>query len=101
MLFNKIKTIAMQDLMTKLEKEDFLLIDVREKEEFQNGHILNAINKPLSNIEKVTLDKPAFIICQSGIRSRNATKYLSKKGYDVTNVDGGMNAYSGKVVVKK
>lgn len=98
MLFHKIKSIDIKQLETKRQTENILIVDVREKEEYQSGHIPNAINMPLSHIEQVQLDKPAYIICQSGMRSRSATKYLTKKGYDVTNVTGGMHAYTGKVV---
>lgn len=38
------------------------------------------------------------MICQSGMRSRQAAKILTKKGYQVTNVRGGMNQWTGKTV---
>lgn len=98
MLFQKIKSITTNELEQLLATENICVIDVREKEEYQSGHIEQAQNMPLSNIESFTLKQPAYIICQSGMRSRNATKFFTKKGYDVTNVSGGMSAWKGKVV---
>ena len=37
------------------------------------------------------------MICQSGMRSRQAAKALLKKGYQVKNVSGGMNAWHGQI----
>lgn len=63
-----------------------ILIDVRSKQEFNEGHINGAINIPLSDINKLTnmvKDKKKYIIlyCSSGIRSKKAQKELISKGY--------------------
>ncbi len=66
-----------------------LIIDVRTKEEYQEGYVKNSINIPLDTInmiEKEISDKTTqvFIYCRSGVRSKEATEILLKKGY--TNV---------------
>lgn len=63
-----------------------IVIDVRSKQEFNEGHINGAINIPLSDINKLTnmvKDKKKYIIlyCSSGIRSKKAQKELISKGY--------------------
>lgn len=77
------------------------ILDVREVDEFQNGHIPGAINLPLSELAQTyhQLDKeqPYFVICRSGARSANASEFLGNQGYDVTNVMGGMSAWRGAV----
>ncbi|WP_082680404.1 rhodanese-like domain-containing protein [Caviibacter abscessus] len=73
-------------------KEDMVLIDVRKEEEYKEGHIKGSKNIPLDKIESFCGDKnkKVYVICRSGRRSKIATKYLNKKGYDAYNVLGGM-----------
>ncbi|TDW25276.1 rhodanese-related sulfurtransferase [Breznakia blatticola] len=100
MFFSKVKSISTSELATKIqEQKDIEIIDVREKDEFRSGHIKEAKNVPLSNFDVSKIKKqPLYVICQSGIRSKQAYQYLRKQGYDVTNVSGGMNAWKGKMV---
>lgn len=76
------------------------LIDIREPEEFRYGSILTAKNIPMGNIlstpsKYLIKDKKYYIICQSGARSARTVKALSKEGYKVVNVAGGVGRYSG------
>ncbi|WP_213016847.1 rhodanese-like domain-containing protein [Desemzia sp. RIT 804] len=71
------------------------IIDVRETHEFRNGHIPGAKNVPLKKVNQYTPNSKTYVICQSGMRSKKATKMLLKQGYDVINVRGGMLSWSG------
>ena len=79
-----------------------VLLDVREKEEYAQGHIPESRNMPLSRIHDVEdeiLDKstPLFVYCLSGGRSSQATAFLQRAGYTaVTNI-GGISAYKGEI----
>ena len=79
-----------------------LLIDVREKDEFNSGHISEAVNIPLSVIDKFDLsisrDTPIFLYCLRGSRSKRATGILKKKGYANVKSIGGIAGYKGKLV---
>lgn len=82
--------------------ENAILLDVRTKEEYKEGHIEGSINIPLQEIQKaaerIEKDAIVFVYCLSGARSRQATQQLKKMGYsNVTNI-GGINRYRGKVV---
>ena len=75
-------------------KKEAILLDVRTKIEYDNAHIKNALHVPLQeikeNIDKIKqLNKPIITYCQSGMRSRNATKILRLEGIDAIN-GGGM-----------
>ena len=103
-LCTQIKSITTTELATHLRnnqtKEE--VIDVREPYEYKKGHIRGAINIPLGQVSGASLvpGKKYFVICQSGMRSKNASKILSKMNYNVTNVTGGMLSWHGKVTRK-
>jgi len=80
-----------------------LLIDVRELHEFKRSHIRGATNIPLSQlgqrIKDIPLDKSLFLYCQSGMRSRQAARALSKQGYkNIANLNGGIMSWRGQTV---
>ena len=96
------KEISAQDVQQRLESGEKLnLIDVREVEELQEGHVQGIINIPLGLLEfrlhELDKNKPYIIICRSGGRSGQATQFLTSYGYDTTNMVGGMLAWEGKV----
>ncbi|MFD0711372.1 rhodanese-like domain-containing protein [Paenibacillus sp. GCM10027626] len=98
------KEITTDQLAAKLNAGDGLqLIDVRELDEWEDGHIAEAKHIALSELtERVSeLDEshsPIYIICRSGNRSSKACGYLTAQGYDVINVLGGMMSWTGDVV---
>lgn len=69
-----------------LENTQPLLIDVRETNEYADGHIPGAINIPMrtltQNLDKIPADQPVFIYCGSGLRSGTALTALGLLGYD-------------------
>ncbi|WP_409370568.1 rhodanese-like domain-containing protein [Lysinibacillus sp. 38-6] len=77
------------------------LIDVREVEEVQEGHIPGVIHMPLGLLEfrmhELNKNEPYIIVCRSGARSGRATQFLESQGFDVTNMVGGMLAWEGEV----
>ena len=77
------------------------LIDVREVEEVEAGHIPGIINIPLGVLElrMPELDKKEkyIVVCRSGKRSGMATQLLESHGFDVTNMVGGMMEWQGEV----
>ncbi|MFM0610811.1 rhodanese-like domain-containing protein [Streptococcus suis] len=94
------ESLSLQDLPKVLEDKNTKLLDVREVDEFTNGHIPQAINQPLSQLDQFEVDKNKYylIICQSGMRSQRATDYLTSQGYQAVNVQGGMNAWTGDII---
>jgi rhodanese-related sulfurtransferase len=95
------KKICAKQLEEKLKAgEQLNIIDVREDEEVATGKIPGAKHIPLGQIperlNELVKDKPYYIVCRSGGRSGQACAFLSAKGYDVTNVEGGMLAWEGE-----
>ncbi len=80
-----------------------MLVDVREKSEYANGHIEGSRNIPLSQISKTTSaihdkDMPIYVYCQSGSRSRKAKSELEKLGYTNVKNIGGIDDFKGRLV---
>ncbi|MBW7453808.1 rhodanese-like domain-containing protein [Paenibacillus sepulcri] len=96
--------ITASELETRLrEGEKLSVIDVREPDEWQSGHIAEAVSIPLSEfVERVgeltDFEEPIYLVCRSGNRSGKACDYLSAQGYEVVNMAGGMLSWPGDVV---
>ena len=98
---NSIKEITPQELLEKLEANEHVqVIDVREVDEWNAGHIKQAKLIPLGflphRIDELDKNTPIVMVCRSGARSNMATEYLSEQGYDVANMVGGMLAWPGE-----
>lgn len=77
-------------------EKDYIILDVREQEEFEAGHIKDALLLPYTDIdekaEEILPDKDAQILvyCRSGRRSKIAAERLSKLGYTNIKEFGGI-----------
>ena len=83
------------------------VLDVRASGEFEAGHLPNARNIPLDDLERrageLPAGRPVIVCCATGSRSAKAAASLRKAGrQDVFNLDGGLNAWrqAGLPVVK-
>lgn len=77
----------------ELVENNACIIDVREKREFEAGHLINAKNIPFSEfrqrLDEIPKDRPVYVHCRSGQRSYNVVVALQQLGYDnVYNVSG-------------
>ena len=92
--------ISMQDFYEKYNNEGLTILDVRETHEYAAGHIPSAENFPLSTLgtdfSKLDKDQKYYVICQAGGRSAKAYDFLDEQGFDVINVEGGMNNWPGE-----
>lgn len=80
-----------------------VLLDVRTKNEYRSGHVRGSVNLPLQNIENAKnlisdRDKPVFVYCLSGARSRRAVASLKAMGYTNVRNIGGISSYRGETV---
>ncbi|KGE15976.1 Rhodanese-like protein [Sphingobacterium deserti] len=74
-----------------------LVLDVRTPKEFEQGTLPRAQNFNWKNseefkqsAEKLDRSRPIYIFCQSGIRSARAARYLREQGFEVFELDGGL-----------
>ncbi|MGV2927822.1 rhodanese-like domain-containing protein [Macrococcus capreoli] len=99
------KTITLDALMDTLNTgTDAILLDVREQDEFDAGHIPQAQLLPLSQIEKqatqLNKDNEYIIICKKGGRAQRAGEYLDQLGFNVTVAEQGMDDWTGEVKIE-
>ena len=99
-----VKTVNQDEFRQGYRKAQ--LIDVREPNEYEAGHVLGARNIPLSQLKmrksEIRPDKPVFLYCQNGMRSGRAAQFLYRKGYkDLTQLEGGFKKWTGKIKAKK
>ena len=75
-----------------------LLLDVRERNEWQTGHAPQAMHLALGQLEEhlaeLPVDRLIVAVCRSGRRSAMAADLLSRRGYRVANLTGGMTAWA-------
>ena len=101
-VFGGFGAIAEVDVPTVSVREAYdrdpsvLLIDVREVNEYEEGHAGGSVLHPLSTFlaSDVAADGPVHVICRSGNRSGTATRALRAAGVDAYNVEGGMLAWA-------
>ena len=76
-----------------------LLVDVREPDEYAEGHVPGAVLIPMGQLANRAgeIDKasPVFVICASGNRSSAMTDLLRSAGFDAVSVAGGTSAWTG------
>lgn len=96
--------ITADELQAKLEAgESINLIDVREPDEWEAGHIAQARNIPLSEFtaranEVHVVEGDVIVICRSGARSGRVCEFLTQQGFEVSNVSDGNLGWHGPVV---
>lgn len=80
-------------MVRKLVEEKAYIVDVREKDEYEAGHIIGSVNIPLSElrnrVDEIPKDRPVYLHCRSSQRSYNAIMALQGRGFEnLYNISG-------------
>jgi rhodanese-related sulfurtransferase len=100
-MFGRTKKININDGYAAYQKHPgAYLIDVREDEEFAEGHLPGAVNVPLSRLEQIRQkveekDSLVYLYCRSGIRAEKAKRQMNAWGYNNVVSIGGILDYKG------
>lgn len=85
------------DPVTANERDDLFLLDVREMEEWQAGHVTGSKHIPMSELgarqRELPTDQTILCICRSGRRSAMVTSALREAGFTAENLEGGLLAW--------
>jgi rhodanese-related sulfurtransferase len=74
-----------------------VVLDVREQDEWEAGHIPGALHIPLGELTARAGELPAeqvVVVCRVGARSARAVAWLNRSGHDTLNLDGGMQVWA-------
>ena len=90
--------ISPQNLVELSNNETAFIVDLRDSEQFQNGHITNSINIPFLNLSnrtnEIPQDKSVILVCEMGNVSPNAGELLKKEGFkELLILKGGINEW--------
>ena len=93
-------TIEVGPARELIESDELLVVDVREIDEYDGGHIPAAVNMPLQEMSQYQAmlpedhEAPVLVVCQTGVRSLSGALFLSSLGYrDVRSINGGTSAW--------
>ena len=96
-------TIGTQELVRLVNKDNAVVLDVRERSEFDEGHIVDAVNIPYGSLESRIdelakyKEKPVVIACKMGQHSGAAGTLLQKNGFtNVVRLSGGYSEWRGQ-----
>ena len=90
--------MAQNLILQQIGNDNFIILDVRTKEEFDSGHLTNAVNidynkdKPL--LKTLKKDHTYLVYCHSGRRSQLAIDYMKNNGFlSLFNISGGIQSW--------
>jgi len=90
-------SVTPNQLSTMVNQRDAVVLDIREHNDFKNGHIPGSINIPLAKIgERVaelhkSREKPVIVVCKMGQSATSVTKRLKEDGFaEVYRLGGGL-----------
>lgn len=103
------KGVSTAEATTMINRENALVLDIREKTDFKTGHLVNALNIPFASLSSRIgeLEKyrkqPIVLVCKSGQTVGAAGKMLREQGFDAVRMKGGMMEWNAQnlPVVKK
>jgi rhodanese-related sulfurtransferase len=89
---------VVSELANEDETQRPVIVDVREQDEWEGGHIADAMHIPLSQFRarygEIPQDREVVLVCHLGERSQMAAAFLRRMGYEhAINLRGGMDAW--------
>ncbi|WP_077327629.1 rhodanese-like domain-containing protein [Virgibacillus siamensis] len=98
-----INEVTPEEVEEMIEKENDVIIDVREDDEVAQGMIEGAkhikLEKIPDSLQELDKNKHYVMVCRSGRRSMSAAAFMDEHGFHVSSMAGGMLDWKGEVVV--
>ncbi len=100
--FRKYQAVSPMEATGLINRQDAVLLDVRETHEYNAGHIADSVHIPLAKLASRLNEleshkgKPIIVLCQTGNRSNSACNSLIKGGFEtVYSLRGGLVEWQG------
>lgn len=97
------KGVGPQQAVMLINRSDAIVVDVRDKKEFESGHIVDSIHIPLAKLDqrvtelKKYQDKPVIVVCKLGQHSGDAAKKIQAAGHEqVFKLSGGVTEWKAQ-----
>ena len=97
------KSVGPAAAVMMINRRDAIVVDIREKKEFDTGHIVDSINIPMPKLsQRITelqkhKDKPIVVVCKLGQQSAEAVKLLQEAGHtEVVRMTGGLSEWKAQ-----
>lgn len=90
------KAVSPAEATLMINKENALVLDIRDKKDFSAGHLANAINIPFTSLASrldelnAHKERPVILVCKTGQTVSVAGKMLREKGFNAVRMSGGM-----------
>lgn len=101
---NMYQKITQEEAKQRMDGQEVIVLDVREQEEYDSGHILGAVLLPVGTINEETAagvipekDSEVLVYCRSGNRSKKASETLAGLGYTQIYEFGGITTWPYEV----
>ena len=96
-------SVGPQQAVMLINRKDAVVVDVRDKKEFESGHIVDSINIPLGKLQQRLIElkrhkeKPVVVVCKLGQHSGEAAKTLMQAGHgEVFKLAGGLTEWKAQ-----
>ena len=97
------KGVGPQQAVMLINRSDAIVVDVRDKKEFESGHIVDSIHIPLAKLDqrvtelKKYQDKPVIVVCKLGQHSGDAARKIQAAGHEqVFKLSGGVTEWKAQ-----
>ncbi|MDK2778832.1 MAG: rhodanese-like domain-containing protein [Pseudomonadota bacterium] len=96
------QSVSPSEATLLINRDDAVVLDIRDKKDFSAGHLANAVNIPYANLASRMgeLDKykehPIILVCKTGQTVKVAGKMLSEKGFNAVRLTGGMMEWNSQ-----
>jgi len=96
------QTVSTVEATTMINRENALVLDIRDKADFKAGHLVNAVNIPYGSLAERMgelereRERPIVLVCKTGQTVSMAGKMLREKGFNAVRMKGGMMEWNSQ-----
>ena len=97
------QSVGPQQAVMMINRQNAVMLDVREKKDFDSGHVVKSINMPMAKLKQRMIElkkhqnKPIVVVCRTGQQAGEAVRALKDNGYEqVYKLAGGITEWKAQ-----